>query len=102
MNLSDVYNELSRRVDTECTKICVADTKRVMSEFFKLMAEKQTSEVLMVLARGLALAESKDKRNQEQLVSTRATGEHRFRYILFLQLFAMKVVDDFKGENHGT
>jgi hypothetical protein len=59
VNLNDFYNEVSRRVDTDKTKINVAETKRVLSEAFKLLAEQDAASCADVIAKGLATAKKK-------------------------------------------
>jgi hypothetical protein len=50
---------VSRRADTDKTKINVADTKRVLSEAFKVLAEQDAATCAEVLAKGLATAKKK-------------------------------------------
>ena len=59
MNLSEFYNEVARRVDTEKTKIPVADTKRVLSEAFKLLAEQDAAACAEIVAKALTSAAKK-------------------------------------------
>lgn len=61
MKLSDFYNEVSRKVDTDKTKINVAETKRVLSEAFKVLAKLESSAMLEVLSKGIAYAAKKGK-----------------------------------------
>jgi hypothetical protein len=61
MNLSQFYDEVSRRVDTDKTKINAAETKRVLSEAFKVLAQMDSATMLEVLARGVANAKKKGK-----------------------------------------
>ena len=53
MTLTELYNEVSRRADTEGTKINVAETKRVLSEMFGVLSELKTDEAVAVVAAGL-------------------------------------------------
>lgn len=59
MKLTDFYNEVSRRTDTAKTKINVAETKRVLSEAFAVMAKMDAAELADTLAKGLATAKKK-------------------------------------------
>lgn len=61
MNLSQFYDEVTRRVDTDKTKINAAETKRVLSEAFKVLAKMDSSAMLEVLAKGVANAQKKGK-----------------------------------------
>lgn len=62
MNLSQFYDEVSRRVDTDKTKINAAETKRVLSEAFKVLAKLDNVTLLEVIAKGVANAASKKGR----------------------------------------
>ena len=53
MTLTELYNEVSRRVDTKGTKINVAETKRVLSEMFCVLSDLSTDEAVAVVAAGL-------------------------------------------------
>lgn len=59
MNLNEIYDEISRRTDTEKTKINVAETKRVLSEFFKLLAGMDAASSAEIVAKGLTTAKKK-------------------------------------------
>lgn len=59
MTLSDFYNEVARRADTEKTHIGVADTKRVLSEAFKVLSGLDAASAAEVFAKGLATAKKK-------------------------------------------
>lgn len=59
MKLTDFYNEVSRHVDTDKTEITVADTKRVLSEAFLLLAKMDAAECVDTIAKGLATAKKK-------------------------------------------
>lgn len=61
MNLSQFYDEVSRCVDTDKTKINAAETKRVLSEAFKVLTKLDSATMLEVLARGVANAQKKGK-----------------------------------------
>ncbi len=61
MNLSQFYDEVARRADTEKTKIGVADTKRVLSEAFKVLAALDTATFADVVAKGVINAKKKGK-----------------------------------------
>jgi len=59
MNLTDFYNEVARRADTAKTSIGVADTKRVLSEAFLVLAKMDAAELADTIAKGLAVAKKK-------------------------------------------
>ena len=59
MNLSEFYNEVARRADTEKTKINAAETKRVLSEAFKLLASLDAAACAELVAKALATAAKK-------------------------------------------
>ncbi len=63
MTLNDFYNEVSRRADTDKTKITVSETKRVLSEAFKVLAELDAAPCLELLAKGIANAKKKATAN---------------------------------------
>ena len=62
MTLTDFYNEVSRRVDTDKTKINVADTKRVLSEAFQVLAKQDATACAAIIAKGLSTAKEKAKK----------------------------------------
>ncbi|MFI4874303.1 MAG: hypothetical protein ACIALR_03165 [Blastopirellula sp. JB062] len=59
MKLTDFYNEVSRRVDTDKTAITAAETKRVLSEAFMLLAGMNAAEAADTIAKGLTTAQKK-------------------------------------------
>lgn len=59
MKVTDFYNEVARRVDTDKTRIGVAETKRVLSEAFLVLAKMDAAELSDTLAKGLAIAKKK-------------------------------------------
>ena len=59
MKLTDFYNEVSRRVDTERTSITVAETKRVLSEAFLVLAAMDAAEFADTVSKGVAQAKKK-------------------------------------------
>lgn len=61
MKLNDFYDAVSRRGDTSKTKINVAETKRVLSEAFAVLAAMDAAECADTLAKGLAQAKKKAK-----------------------------------------
>ena len=63
MKLTDFYNEVAKRVDTAKTSINAAETKRVLSEAFLVLAEMDAAELSDTLAKGLALAHKKSAPN---------------------------------------
>ena len=59
MKLTDFYNEVSRRVDTDKTAIGVAETRRVLSEAFLLLAKMDAVEFADTISKGVAQARKK-------------------------------------------
>jgi len=59
MKLTDFYNEVSRNVDTDKTEITVAETKRVLSEAFLILAQQDAAEFADTIAKGVAQAKKK-------------------------------------------
>ena len=59
MTLTEFYDEVSRKADTDKTKIGVAETKRVLSEAFKILAALDAATCADVLAKGLVTAKKK-------------------------------------------
>ena len=53
------YNEVSRRVDTDNTAISVAETKRVLSEAFMVLAGMDAAESADTISKGLTTAKKK-------------------------------------------
>ncbi|QDU91074.1 hypothetical protein Pla175_44920 [Pirellulimonas nuda] len=60
MNVSEFYNEVSRRVDTGKTQINVAETKRVLSEAFVVLSKMSTPDSSALIAKALAAAAKKN------------------------------------------
>jgi hypothetical protein len=61
MTLSEFYDEVSRHADTAGTKIDVADTKRVLSEAFKVLCKLDSVTVAEIISKGLSTAKKKAK-----------------------------------------
>lgn len=59
MKLNDFYNEVSRRVDTDKTAISAAETKRVLSEAFLVLAGMDAAESADTISKGLNTAKKK-------------------------------------------
>ncbi len=59
MKLADFYHEVARRADTAKTQISVAETKRVLSEAFLVLAEQNAADCSDTIAKGLAAAQKK-------------------------------------------
>ncbi len=59
MKLSDFYNAVSRRVDTGKTAIPVAETKRMLSEAFLVLAAMDAADMADTVSKGLAMAKKK-------------------------------------------
>lgn len=62
MNLTEFYNEVARRADTDKTKIGAAETKRVLSEAFGVLSGLDTATVLDLVGKGLARAATKKEK----------------------------------------
>ncbi|WP_040352050.1 hypothetical protein [Blastopirellula marina] len=59
MKLNEFYNEIARRVDTDKTAITVAETKRVLSEAFLMLAKMDAAEFADTVSKGVAQAKKK-------------------------------------------
>lgn len=59
VSLSDFYNQVAERADTDKTQITVAETKRVLSEAFIVLHEMDTADCLDVVLKGLKNAQKK-------------------------------------------
>lgn len=59
MKLTEFYDEVARRADTEKTKIGAADTRRVLSEAFAFLASLDAATCSDVIAKGLNNAADK-------------------------------------------
>jgi hypothetical protein len=59
MTLGNFYDEVSRRVDTDKTKINAAATKRVLSEAFKYLSSMDSATFSGLIAQGTAKGKSK-------------------------------------------
>ena len=59
MKLTDFYNEVAGRVDTDKTQINVAETKRVLSEAFLVLAAMDAAEMADTISKGLTNAKKK-------------------------------------------
>ena len=62
MKLNDFYNEVSKRVDTEKTSITVAETKRVLSEAFLVLAAMDAAEFADTASKGVTQSKKKSSR----------------------------------------
>lgn len=56
MKLNDFYNEVSRRADTGKTSITAAETKRVLSEAFLVLAGMDATDLANTISKGLTTA----------------------------------------------
>ena len=61
MKLTDFYNEVARRVDTEKTSISVAETKRVLSEAFIVLSRMDAAEFADMVSKGVTQAKKKER-----------------------------------------
>lgn len=59
MTLNEFYDEVARKADTDKTKISAAETKRVLSEAFKVLAPLDATTVTELIAKGLSTAKKK-------------------------------------------
>jgi len=62
MTLTDFYNEVSRKTDTDKTQINVADTKRVLAIAFQILAGYDAATAADMFAKGLATAAKKNSK----------------------------------------
>ncbi|MFK8112735.1 MAG: hypothetical protein AB8B91_11055 [Rubripirellula sp.] len=51
--LSDIYNQVARKADTQGVKINVAETKRVLACFFDVLEDYKAAEAFDFVAKGL-------------------------------------------------
>ena len=56
MKLSEFYDEISRRTDTDKTQINVAETKRCLAVMFDVLEDLKPAEAFDLIAKGLAAA----------------------------------------------
>jgi len=56
MTLSDFYNEVAKRADTEGLEITVAETKRVLAVMFDLLEDQKPEVAFDLIAKGLKRA----------------------------------------------
>ena len=54
--LSDIYNEVARRADTEGLAISAAETKRVLACFFDVLEDYSPADAFDFVAKGLRRA----------------------------------------------
>ncbi len=59
MTVSEFYDEVARRADTEKTKIGAAETRRVLSEAFQVLAALDAATFAEVMSKGLTSAKKK-------------------------------------------
>lgn len=59
MTLNEFYDEVARKADTDKTKISAAETKRVLSEAFKVLVALDAATVAELISKGLATAKKK-------------------------------------------
>lgn len=59
MKLTDFYNQVAGKVDTETTKINVAETKRVLAIAFEMLEQMDPAEMADTISKGLAQAKKK-------------------------------------------
>lgn len=59
MKLTDFYNQVAGLVDTDTTKINVAETKRVLAIAFGVLEQMDAAEMADTIAKGLAQAKKK-------------------------------------------
>ncbi len=56
MKVTDFYNEVAKRADTDKTQINVAETRRVLSQGFQVLVGLSTEECADTIAKLLAAA----------------------------------------------
>ena len=57
--LSDIYDQVSRKADTQGVKINVADTKRVLACFFDVLEDYKPVDAFDFITKGLKRAGSR-------------------------------------------
>ncbi len=65
MKLTDFYDEVARRADTDKTEITVAITKRVLSEAFIVLAGLESADAMDTVSKGIATAAKKLAKDAE-------------------------------------
>lgn len=58
-SLKAAYDQVSRRADTDGTKINVTETYRVLSEFFVYLSRLPSDEAFQLVGKGIANAKKK-------------------------------------------
>ena len=59
MTLTEFYDEVARKADTAKSKIPATDTRRVLSEGFKVLAGLDAAALAALLSKGLSTAKAK-------------------------------------------
>lgn len=65
MTLNEFYNEVSRRTDTDKTKINAAETRRVISEAFALLSGMSAADSSALVAKAIAAGAKKTATNKK-------------------------------------
>jgi hypothetical protein len=60
MTLTDFYNEVARKTDTDTLKIGASETKRVLAVMFSELAKLDTATALTLVAKGVETAKKKE------------------------------------------
>ncbi|TWT80174.1 hypothetical protein CA13_15870 [Planctomycetes bacterium CA13] len=56
LTLNDIYDQVSRKADTQGVKINVAETKRVLACFFDALEDYRSADAFDFIAKGLKRA----------------------------------------------
>ncbi|QDV85455.1 hypothetical protein [Planctomycetes bacterium TBK1r] len=56
LTLNDIYDQVSRKADTQGVKINVAETKRVLACFFDVLEDYKAADAFDFVAKGLKRA----------------------------------------------
>ena len=59
ITLSDVYNDVARKADTDKLKINAAETKRVLASFFDVLEDLSAADAADIIAKGLKQAKGR-------------------------------------------
>jgi len=59
LTLNDIYNQVSRKADTQGVKINVAETKRVLACFFDVLEDYKAVDAFDFVTKGLKRADSR-------------------------------------------
>jgi hypothetical protein len=70
MTLTEFYDAVARRADTDKTRIGAAETRRVLSEAFQVLGGLSAADLAAVLSAGLNNAKTKAARKAPAAATT--------------------------------